>query len=61
MTDKPPIPAGIWGRILTFLRSGATGQVVLEVNRGRVQAVSLNERIRDDDSAPAPAATTSPR
>jgi hypothetical protein len=52
MTDKPPIPAGIWARILAFLSAGATGQIVLNVHRGKVRAVSLNEQIRDDAEAP---------
>ena len=46
--DKPVIPSKFWQRIQTFLRSEATGQIVLRVHRGKVSAVSLNEEIRQD-------------
>ena len=51
MTDKPPIPSAYWKRIQAFLRDGATGQIVLDVHRGTVTSVSLNERIREDADA----------
>jgi hypothetical protein len=53
MTDRPPIPPALWQRVLSFLRDGATGQIVLDVHRGKVTAVSLNERVRDEASTPA--------
>jgi hypothetical protein len=49
MTDRPPIPAGVWQRMLAFLAAGKTGQIVLDVHRGRVSAVSINERYREDE------------
>lgn len=51
MTDRPPIPPALWQRIVAFLRDEATGQVVLDVHRGRVTAVALNQKIRDDEAA----------
>jgi hypothetical protein len=52
MTDRPPIPRALWDRIVAFLASGSTGQIVLDVNRGRVVSASLNERVREDWAAP---------
>ena len=54
MTDQLPIPPLLWARITAFLRAGSTGQVVLDVHRGRVTSVSLTDRLRDE---PAPIQT----
>lgn len=48
--DAPPIPPALWLRIITFLQHKATGQVVLHVHRGRVNSVSLNEQVRDEQT-----------
>lgn len=41
-----PIPFPLWKRLQEFLQSGATGQIILDVNAGKVSALSLNERVR---------------
>ena len=51
MADAVPIPAALWQRIQAFLKSGASGQIVLDIHAGKVQGASLNERIRDPKSA----------
>lgn len=48
MTDKPPVPAAIWQRIIAFIREGRTGEVVLNVHSGTVQDATIKERIKDD-------------
>jgi hypothetical protein len=53
MTPTPPIPTSIWQRILAFLRAGHTGQIVLEVHRGKVSKASLNEHIRENEKPEA--------
>lgn len=58
MKAKPPIPHREWQRIVAFFQAGATGQIVLEVKRGQLREVSLNERLRveeQDEAAPTPA------
>ena len=54
MSDKPPIPPGIWARIVAFLRAGGTGQIVLDANGGVIRSASINERIREDASDETP-------
>lgn len=48
MADAPPIPKNIWERLVAFLRDGRTGEIVLNVHRGKVSDASFKERIRDE-------------
>lgn len=40
---NPPIPADVWQRILAFLGNKQTGQIVLDVKEGQVQAWKVTE------------------
>ncbi len=45
MPDRPPIPEGLWQRVLDFLAAGKTGEVTLYVKDGRVVNGQLTERL----------------
>ncbi len=40
------LPAAVAARIQAFIKAGATGQVMLNVNRGRIESCQVNEYIR---------------
>jgi len=54
MTDHPPIPSSLWLKILAFLKDEATGSITLDVHRGRVVSVALNQKIREETPMPLP-------
>lgn len=60
MKDPLPISPGLWQRIKHFLSTKATGQIVLDVNQGRISSVKINELLKDDTPVPIDAPTVPP-
>lgn len=48
MTDRPPIPSKIWTKLVAFLRAGSDGEIVLEVQGGRVVGAKLREDVDEE-------------
>ena len=48
----PPIPPGIWQRLLAFLAAKKTGQFALNVSDGRVESCDVREHYREGRQVP---------
>jgi hypothetical protein len=53
MSATVPIPANLWQKLSQFLADGASGQVILDVKDGQVEACRLTEFVRAERSPAA--------
>ena len=51
---RQPIPRPLWDRMVKFLDSGATGQIVLDVHTGQVCALACTDRLRHHEDPITP-------
>lgn len=50
-TAQLPLPADIWQRVIAFLGSKHSGQVILDVHQGQIKAARITEVVRTNEEA----------
>lgn len=52
VNDKPSIPKWAYEKILGFMKTGGTGQAVIDFHQGRIRKLAIASHFRPDESDP---------